>query len=327
MTRRTLPPVLILLLFLSTSGIGWGYDPLTPGPAPTVLDRDLAISANRTLPVRIFLPAGKSPSPVLIFSHGLGGSREGSNFLGRHWSSRGYVTIFLQHPGSDASIWKGKKPLEAYKGMKEAANIEQFLARTRDVTGTLDQLTLLQEKSDDPLQGRLDLKNVGMSGHSFGAKTTQALAGEQGGLPILPKNFNDPRIKAAIPMSPSPNGKVDPTFSFGKVTLPWLLMTGTHDGGAKGIVPTTPAERMEVYPALPAGNKYELVLFEAEHSAFTERALQGESKPRNPNHHRVILATSTAFWDAYLRQDAAARAWLKSDARSVMEKADRWQIK
>ncbi len=307
--------------------MGWGYDPLTPGPAPKILDRDLAISPDRTLLVRIFLPEEKNSSPVLIFSHGLGGAREGSNFLGQHWSSRGYVTIFLQHPGSDESIWKGKKPMDAFKGMKDAASIEQFLARIQDVKGSLDTLSTLHAQPGDPLHGRLDLKKIGMSGHSFGAKTTQALAGEQGGIPLLPKNFNDPRIKAAIPMSPSPNGKVDPTFSFGKVTLPWLLMTGTHDGGAKWIAPTTPAERMSVYPALPTGDKYELVLFEAEHSAFTERALKGESKPRNPNHHRVILATSTAFWDAYLKQDAAARAWLKSDARSVMEKADRWQFK
>jgi hypothetical protein len=67
------------------------------------------------------------------------------------------------------------------------------------------------------------------------------------------------------------------------------------------------------------------VLDGAEHSAFSDRALPGDQGTRNPNHHRAILGLSTAFWDSYLRGDAAARAWLDgSGARSVLEKADRW---
>ena len=34
---------------------------------------------------------------------------------------------------------------------------------------------------------------------------------------------------------------------------------------------------------------------------------------RNPNHHRSILALTTAFWDAYLRDDARGKAWLDGD--------------
>jgi len=56
--------------------------------------------------------------------------------------------------------------------------------------------------------------------------------------------------------------------------------------------------------------------------------LPGDKEARNPNHHRAILALSTAFWDAYLRGDAAARAWLDGDGpRSVLEPKDRWQKK
>ena len=56
--------------------------------------------------------------------------------------------------------------------------------------------------------------------------------------------------------------------------------------------------RLAVYPVLPPGGKYELVLDGAEHSAFTDRPLPGDRETRNPNHHRVILALNTAFWDA-----------------------------
>ena len=56
-------------------------------------------------PIRVYLPAAGTPAPVVLFSHGLGGSREGNAFMGRHWAQRGYVAVFLQHPGSDDGVW------------------------------------------------------------------------------------------------------------------------------------------------------------------------------------------------------------------------------
>jgi len=62
--------------------------------------------------------------------------------------------------------------------------------------------------------------------------------------------------------------------------------------------------------------------------AFSDRALPGDQEKRNPNHHRAILALSTAFWDAWLRGDAEARAWLDGTGPStVLEELDRWQRK
>ena len=105
-----------------------------------------------------------------------------------------------------------------------------------------------------------------------------------------------------------------------------MLMTGTKD-----LAPIGNADmksRLAVFPALPPGGKYEAVLYGAEHSAFTDRALPGDTERRNPNHHRVILALSTAFWDAQLRGNKAAKAWLDGDGpRSVLERNDQWQRK
>lgn len=118
----------------------------------------------------------------------------------------------------------------------------------------------------------------------------------------------------------------DTVRSAADLKVPWLLMTSTLDGGVVGN--QTPETRRGVYPLLPPGDKFELVLNKAEHSAFTERALPGEKEPRNPIHHRVILATSTVFWDAYLRDDPAAKEWLTGKGpSSVMDAADRWQQK
>lgn len=303
------------------------YDPLATGKAPTLLDREIKISSDRTIPVRVYLPSESAPAPVILFSHGLGGSREGSNYLGRHWSSRGYVTVFLQHPGSDESVWKGKPPSEILKLMKQAASGAQYRQRIEDVRKSLDQLEVMNGDPDSGLHGRLDLGAIGMSGHSFGAKTTQAVSGEQFSLSGRSADLRDLRIDAALPMSPSPQQRIDPEISFGKVDIPWLLMTGTEDGSPSRITDTTPQDRLKVFPALPPGDKYELVLDGAEHHAFTERVMRQGNESRNPNHHPVILATSTAFWDAYLKNDAKAKDWLKNHARSVMEPKDRWSLK
>jgi predicted dienelactone hydrolase len=163
-----------------------------------------------------------------------------------------------------------------------------------------------------------------MSGHSFGALTTQAVSGQS--LPGQGIQFTEPRIRAAIMFSPSSPRRGNPATAFGAVKIPWMLMTGTKDTAPIGNADL--ASRLSVYPNLPSGDKYELVLYNAEHSAFTDRALPGDSEARNPNHHRVILALSTAFWDAYLHLDANASSWLKGQgARSMLVPKDRWQFK
>jgi predicted dienelactone hydrolase len=307
---------------------GLSYNPLAVSARFRPETVDLTVhdaKRQRDLPVRIYLPSGKSPAPVVLFSHGLGGSRKGNAYLGNHWAARGYVAVFLQHPGSDTSVWQGKPPAERMGAMQRAAGLENFLLRAKDVPAVLDQLERWNKTAGHALAGRLDLTRVGMSGHSFGAVTTQAVAGQtflRGRL-----SYTERRIKAAVAFSPSaPRRDRGAKQSFANVKIPWMLMTGTKDVALIGDADL--ASRLAVYPALPPGGKYELVLYRAEHSAFADRALPGDTERRNPNHHRAVLALSTAFWDAWLRGDAAARAWLDGDGpRSVLEKNDRWQRK
>jgi predicted dienelactone hydrolase len=305
---------------------GGAYDPsAVAGDRPKILDLVVVdASRERDVPLRVYLPRDGSPAPVVLFSHGLGGSREGNAYLGTHWALRGYMAVFLQHPGSDSSVWRDVPPRQRRSAMEQAAGAQNFLLRVRDVKAVLDQLGRWNESPGHPLARRADVRRVGMSGHSFGAVTTQAVSGQRapGGL-----SLTDPRIRAAIVMSPSrPRRGGDAAEAFGSVGIPWLLMTGTKD-----LAPIGGADlesRLAVFPALPPGGKYELVLDGAEHSAFTDRALPGDTAPRNPNHHRAILALTTAFWDAWLREDPDARRWLDGfGPRSVLESGDRWQRK
>lgn len=316
------------LLWVATGSRAAGYDPLQVAaePAVTSIDRTMHdANRQRDIPVRIYLPAAGMPVPVILFSHGLGGSRENNPYLGRHWAARGYVAVFLQHPGSDASVWQDEPAARRKAALRKAASLENFQLRTGDVSAVLDELERWNGTAGDALAGRLDLRHIGMSGHSFGAVTTQAVAGQRYLRGTL--SLADPRITAAVAMSPNaPTRGGGPQQAFGQVAIPWLLLTGTHDTAPIG--EATVESRQAVFPALPPGGKYELVLDRAEHSAFSDRALPGDQRPRNPNHHRAILAISTAFWDAWLRDDAAARAWLDGDGpRSVLEPEDRWQRK
>jgi predicted dienelactone hydrolase len=190
------------------------------------------------------------------------------------------------------------------------------------VHAVLDALATWNADAKNPLAGRLDLGKIGMSGHSFGAVTTEAVSGET--FPTLGTKLTDARIKAAIAFSPSAPRSGTRDQAFAAVKIPWLLMTGTKDNSPLGRIDAK--ARLAVYPALRGAPKYEVVLNNAEHSAFTDRALPGDGEARNPNHHRVILAVSTAFWDAYLQGNEAALAWLNGNGpRSVMEPADDWK--
>lgn len=304
------------------------YDPLkteTDSGKIETLDTKFTYGRqDREIPVLVYLPSGEKKEPVVIFSHGLGGSRKGSAFLGKHWASRGFVAVFVQHPGSDESVMEGLPPLERFSALKKAANLKSTLARVNDIPALLDQLGKWNRETGHVLRSRLDLDKVGMSGHSYGALTTQFVSGQK--IRLGRQRFSDKRIKAALPMSPSGPRRGSAENAFGSVSIPWLLMTGTEDGSPIG--DAEPEDRLVVFPALPSGGKYELVLWKAEHSAFTERRLPGDREPRNPNHHKVILALSTAFWDAYLKGDKDARRWLDGEGpRSVLETKDRWQRK
>lgn len=315
-----------LVVLLQGTALAAGYDPLAiSGRRPAPWDGTAADPRRgRELPVRVFLPEPAAPAPVVLFSHGLGGSREGSNYLGIHWAQRGYVAVYVQHPGSDAAVWRELPQGARREALRRAASVENFTLRVADVPAVLDQLARWHAQAGHPLAGRLDLERVGMAGHSFGAVTAQAVSGQA--MPLPGVSFTDARLKAAVLMSPSLPRRGDAARAFGSVAVPWLLMTGTRDEAPLG--GQTAASRQQVFPALPPGGRYEVVLEGAEHSAFTDRGFPGDVEVRNPNHHRVILALSTAFWDAHLRGDPIARAWLEGPGvRAVLSPADRWRFK
>ncbi len=276
---------------------------------------------GRTLPIRVYLPASEKPAPVVIFSHGLGGSRDNNPYLGNHWAKRGYAVVFVQHPGSDESVWKDTPAADRIGELRKAASLDAYMDRTKDIPAVIDALTAWNAEKDHALKGRLDLEHLGMSGHSFGAQTTQAMAGQTAARGRL--SFGEKRIDAAVMMSPSPPSMSDPAEAFASIKIPCLLMTGTEDDSPIGN--TTPADRLKVFPNIANAPAWEVVFDKGNHMTFGERPLAGEAVG-DPRYHKAILALTTAFWDAELKGDSAAKSWLNgAGARSVLKTEDKWE--
>ncbi|MCL4109619.1 UNVERIFIED_CONTAM: hypothetical protein GTU68_061876 [Idotea baltica] len=303
------------------------YDPLTVDKEVTVVDTRFSYGDDkRMVPLRLYLPKSTEATPVILYSHGLGGSRDAGTFVGKHWAGRGYVVVTMQHAGSDKSVMEGIPLRQKLGALKKAANAASAQARYRDVKATLDHLDSLNQPGEK-YAARFDLTKVGMGGHSFGAVTTQAVSGQKFGR--QGQLHTDKRIDAAVAFSPSPPSFGSASDAFDSVSIPWLLMTGTEDESM--LARTTPEKRQEVFQHLPkSGQFYELVLDGAKHEAFAdERTNRFRSRSnRNPNHHKAIKALSTAFWDTYLKGDESAKTWLNGrDAKSVLEQSDVWQKK
>lgn len=276
---------------------------------------------NRHVPVKIYSPEkGAGPFPVIIFSHGLGGTREGYEYLGRRWASHGYVVAHIQHEGSDDHVWRGQeRPGVALH--QAAGDLRNAIARPLDAKFALDQLTALNQQPG-PFRNRLDLKAAGISGHSFGGWTTLAVAGQ-----VFPTGtFADPRFKAAVAMSAPPELKRDPETSYGTIRIPILHMTGTLDDSP--VSDTKAAQRRLPFDHIHLADQYLVIFNGGDHMVFTGERFGGDSSDKDPLFHDLILQSTTAFWDAYLKNDAAAKKWLAQGSfRDEMGKNGTLEIK
>lgn len=285
-----------------------------PGPYRVETDRGIWHDAtrDRDVPWKIFFaPEAPGARAVIVFSHGLGGSREAAAYLGEHLASYGYVAVHIQHPGSDESVWRGlTEPADIMKALAAAArDLSAARARFEDVPFALDSLAAMNGAAG-PLHGRLDLARIGMSGHSYGAVSTLVAAGQRLG-PRGGFQFKEPRFKAAIAYSPNkPIRGDDYARAYGDIQIPMLHFTGTED-----MNPLDPAEppsdRQIPFQSIPAAGQYLIVLNGGDHRIFGGRERMDGARPTDARHLSLIRQASIAFWDAYLLDDPAALTWLR----------------
>lgn len=298
---------------------------------------------KRTIPIKIYQPKSAGPWPVVIFSHGLGGSREAAGYFGEAMAENGYLSMHLQHPGSDSTLWQ-----EAFKDgrikiqpgnsqgmkqglmreMKQGMTGENLRARVDDVKFVLNQLERLNSGAG-AWHGKLDMSKIGCAGHSFGAGTTMAIAGQNFGTGAKRINEADPRVKAAIYMSPPVNlaGR-DAKNIYGSIKIPGMNMTGTEDNSP--INNNSAADRLIPYKNINAPDQYQVIFNGGDHAIFggtQARALGQRDVAKDAQFHELINKLSVAFFDAYLKGDAKQKQWLKQSAAAYLGKQAEFEFK
>lgn len=191
--------------------------------------------------------------PVVLMSHGTGGSPESLGWLARHLARAGYVVIGAHHHGNTA---------------REAYRPEGFLCwweRPLDLSALLTALALR-----GPFAGRLDLDRVSAVGFSLGGYSTLALAGARGSverfvhwasssdvtatgprempdaathIPRLLKtsevfrtswarqegDFRDGRVRSVVAIAPAPPVRAFDPVTVAAIVPPVTLITGEAD--------------------------------------------------------------------------------------------------
>lgn len=244
-----------------------------PPPAFEVQDLDWVDAArDRAVPVRLYRPGAAAPAeglPLVVFSHGIGGSRAGYRWLGEHWASHGIASLHLQHVGSDRSLWAGN-PLGLVGRLQAAAQEREAIERPRDLRHALDRLLA------GPAGDAIDRRRIVAAGHSYGANTVLLAAGaqvERGGRVV---DLRDARLAAAIVLSAPPfHGEADPARILGPVALPTLHVTATGDVIRIPGYHSDAADRIALYESTGGRGKALAVYEGGSHSMFTDRAGTG----------------------------------------------------
>jgi predicted dienelactone hydrolase len=286
---------------------------------------------DRPVPVRCYVPKDcAGPAPVVIFSHGLGGSREGYAYFGAYMAARGYVCVHVGHEGSDGeaiqrAMAAGQPLLAALQHV--AADVESISNRPKDISYAIDQVVKRSASGEFPC--RVDKGHIAAAGHSFGGYTAMAVAGQARGA----LNFRDARVVCAIAMSAPPPKAAD---AYAGIDIPILMMTGTLDDSP--ITGGTAIGRVQSFAQLGLADRYLAVFHGGDHMVFSGGAENlarlrlpgtGGDRSRDKEFQQHVLTLSAAFLDAYLREDKDAKAWLQSPsgAKASLGKIADWTWK
>ncbi len=335
---------IVILLYLGSVAPGLCTDPSQPGPLETSTiefadladtsravkpatekarprlfqDRrgDEAKPSGRPVPIKVHLPQGDGPFPVVVVSHGAGGDWDTHYVQAKHLASHGYVTLCLEHVGSNRErMTKGFQMMKNLEAMIHDA--DEVLARPKDVSFALDRAGDWN-RHHPRLRGKVDLSRIGMMGHSFGAYTTMVACGMRPALDWLAPRVEpgkglgpdqtDPRIKCGVALSPQGIG--EPFFireSFGSLKVPLLGISGTLDKQQNGL---TAQNRREAFPLWGGGGHAFVWITDASHLGFTDST--GSSGKALPSRSRadvqpVTKAATLLFLDQHLKVSKPSR--------------------
>lgn len=300
------------------------------------------IQRNRSFPVDLYLPEQRDQTPVLaapvvVISHGLGSDRSSYAYLAKQLASYGFAVAVPEHPGSNAEQLQALIAGTA----SEVTAPNEFIDRPLDVKYLLDQLDRLN-RTDPEWQGRFNLDQVGVVGHSFGGYTALALAGGQINLQQLAQDctegspynlslllqcraldltqplpqLSDPRIKAIIAINPIGSSLLGAT-DFSQIQIPVMLIGSSADT----ITPIL-LEQIQPFTWLATPDRYLVVLQGGTHfstidvpSGETANVIQlpPELVGPDPSLARAYVnILGTAFFQTFVAHQTNYRSYLEA---------------
>jgi predicted dienelactone hydrolase len=280
-------------------------------------------SRSKNIPIKVHYPKENGKYPLIVISHGAGGNRDTHYGLADHLASFGYVVFCLEHIGSNTkSLQSSFRIMKNLKTMIH--NGEEVLGRPKDVSFIIDQAIIFNEKNDI-LKNKIDIENIGVLGHSFGAYTSMAIAGIKPVLDWLePRkeyktglapDMRDKRVKACIALSPQGIGT--PFFkeeSFHSLAIPLMGITGTEDKLLGGISSTSRYNAFEYWPE--NGNHIFIWLNQVQHLDFTDnegKETKGIKTKNQKEVQKIVRASSLLFFNQHLKNDDEAKQLLSDE--------------
>lgn len=276
-------------------------------------------SRQRAVPARLYMPKdASSKAPLVIFSHGIGGSREGYSYIGKYLAANGIAALHVQHVGSDRSLWFGN-PIQMVGRLQGAAKESEAIDRTKDMRFALDQLL-----SDAQLSTRLDEQRIAAAGHSYGANTTMLLAGARVQRDGAAMDLADPRIKAAVIISAPPfYGEGDPTKILSSIGVPSLHITATGDEIKIPGYYSSSQDRVALYEAFDHKQGKMLAVFTGgSHSMFTDRLGTG-GEALNPQVKKATRELMLAFLQNHWSGNAQVLAVWPAEYASLIARFEK----
>lgn len=113
-----------------------------------------------------------APYPLLLLSHGLGGSRLSFYLMAEHLASHGFVVMSAEHAGTALR--------DAFQGLADVGSENTILSiyyRPLDILNVIAFADTLNADDDSLLAGMIDTERIGLYGHSTGGTTALQAGG------------------------------------------------------------------------------------------------------------------------------------------------------
>jgi len=307
---------------------------------------------NRKFYVLVFRPTTyrQGSTPVVLVSHGLASRPEDFAKRAKHLATYGFVVALPQHPGSDLQYLE-----DMFAGLhRNIFDVDEFINRPLDISFLIDEL---ERRNQSQFEGKLNLKRVGVVGHSFGGYTALAVVGAKINfdyldhecnrsqyaflntalilqcraleLPHKDYNFRDERVVAVMAVNPV-NRAMFGKEGIAKINVPVLLGSGSYD-------PATPPifEQVSSFVALNSPDKYLLLAEGQAHVDFSvldggiTSSVQsiGDVQLPNPNKLHVYFDSMVlAFTEVHVAQNADYIPYLTSAYALYLSKGNDFKL-